>query len=135
MTWLRLSSKATRYSTFIRDPLRCEATSANYTFQAGALMHNLCSESTCLPKMLSYFRELQVTYYTSIFMRNLHSDATCPSRFFTAYQRCRTTSAKQVWSKRYIRGKQVKDKRSTVFIYLCLLPPLCSLLFSPISLG
>ncbi len=46
-------------------------------------------------------------------MRDLRSDAICPSKFFAAY-RCRTTPAKQAWSKKYIRGKQVEDRISIV---------------------
>lgn len=34
---------------------------------------------------------------------------------FIAAYKCKTTSAKKAWSEKYIKGKQVKDRRSLVF--------------------
>ncbi len=64
--------------------------------------------------MPSYFWKLHITNWTGTFMRNLRSDATNPSTSFADFQCCGTTPARQVCSKKYIKSKQIKDRRSTV---------------------
>lgn len=71
-------------------------------------------EATCPSKMRSYFQNLQITNQVSGSMRNLHSDAKYPSSIFTSYQKLGTIFARQALSKKYIRCKQVNNRRLTV---------------------
>lgn len=81
---------------------------------------DLFSEARWFLKMQSYLWKLHVTNHINTSIRDWRFDARCLNKFFAAYKRYRTTSAKQAWSKRYVRGKRVKNRRwivSCLFLY------------------
>ncbi len=62
----------------------------------------------------SYLWKLHITTSTSTSICIILSDTRCLYTSFAAYNRFRTISARQVWSKKYIRGERVKDRWSSV---------------------